>query len=337
MSDYTITYAQNREDIIINAFFDNKADGFYVDVGANHPTIDSVTKLFYSKGWRGINVEPNQELLRLLIADRPEDINVGVGVGSEITTATFRNYEGADGLSTFADAVKSQQDEYYTPFKQNFTDEILQITTLAKIFSEYDVKKIDFMKIDVEGYEYEVLLGNDWERHKPELICIEANHMDNDWRPILLNNGYKQFFNDGLNDYYAQKGSSHLKAFSFPEKVFMRFPTIVPYIPHKVTNELDEETYRDEECREVEQVSARTKVLWSLAGLKAALLEGLNASILRRKRAALKKRTLNALRSEGLSQILGIRKGYHSPSLMLLRIANVALSVGIKIVEKAKR
>ncbi len=74
MSRFTISYAQNREDIIIDAFFKGKSSGFYVDVGANHPVVDSVTKLFYQKGWNGINIEPNPRMASLLIADRPRDI-----------------------------------------------------------------------------------------------------------------------------------------------------------------------------------------------------------------------------------------------------------------------
>ncbi len=327
---YTVSYAQNREDIIINAFFDDKPTGFYVDVGANHPTLDSVTKLFYNKGWRGINIEPNQELLKLLEADRPEDVHIGKGVGATETTATFRNYEGADGLSTFADSIKNLDDEYYSPFKQKYTDEVLEITTLAKIFEYNNVEYIDFMKVDVEGFEYEVLAGNNWENYKPELICIESNHIVKDWRPFLIDNNYQFFFNDGLNDYYAQKSSPFLKSFSYPEKVFMRFPTIVPFIPHKELSDPSINLYDESAPPVTHYVSARTKILWSLTGLKSALTEGLMAGIVHQKRMMLHSRIGHSLKIGDVT-MNEIKKRYITPRLVMLRVSNLSVSIGIKI------
>ena len=99
-----VSYAQNREDIILSAFFPDLNDGFYVDVGANHPISDSVTKLFYDKGWRGINIEPIKSLHKKLEKDRPEDINLAVGVSSKNGTAKFSEFD-IDGLSTFSDEM----------------------------------------------------------------------------------------------------------------------------------------------------------------------------------------------------------------------------------------
>src|SRR4051812_9289860 len=97
-----ISYAQNREDIILNAFFKDIKDGFYIDVGANDPVHESVTKLFYLKGWRGINIEPSENLHRRLLADRPRDINLKLGVSDHDGELKFREYLLGDGLSTFS-------------------------------------------------------------------------------------------------------------------------------------------------------------------------------------------------------------------------------------------
>ena len=71
-----ISYAQNNEDVILNRVFKNVDKGFYIDVGAQHPEIDSVTKSFYDKGWHGINIEPSREWYELLEEQRKRDVNL---------------------------------------------------------------------------------------------------------------------------------------------------------------------------------------------------------------------------------------------------------------------
>lgn len=75
------TYAQNFEDVTLRRTLQDVQRGFYVDIGAWHPTQDSVTRSFYDQGWRGINVEPNPHFLELLRKERPRDINLGCAIG----------------------------------------------------------------------------------------------------------------------------------------------------------------------------------------------------------------------------------------------------------------
>ena len=71
-TDLRVSYAQNGEDIVLARGL--RADaGFYVDIGAFDPHVDSVTKLFYERGWRGINVDPVPEVIALFERDRPRD------------------------------------------------------------------------------------------------------------------------------------------------------------------------------------------------------------------------------------------------------------------------
>ena len=86
------------------------------------------------------------------------------------------------------------------------------------------------MKVDVEGYEYEVLEGNDWKRFRPEVICIESNHIqEKDWRPLLNKAQYSLIYNDGLNDYYvARESGKRAKHFSYPEAMILDKPIISP-------------------------------------------------------------------------------------------------------------
>src|SRR5262245_26066783 len=78
-----ISYAQNLEDVLLERVFGGKTNGFYVDVGAHDPERLSVTKHFYDKGWRGINVEPVPASHQKFVEQRPRDINLAVAAGRE--------------------------------------------------------------------------------------------------------------------------------------------------------------------------------------------------------------------------------------------------------------
>lgn len=216
---FTVSYAQNREDYIIDGFFPDVEKGFYVDVGAYDPDRDSVTKLFYQKGWHGINVEPLKEQYGLLEQKRKKDINLNIGLSSKPGKLTFREYKGG-GLSTFSKEVRAEHEQNLTDNVVDYVDRQVKVDTLKNILDEYKVKHIHFMKIDAEGYEYEIIEGGDWKKYRPELICIEANHVKHDWHPILTDNKYRLVFNDGLNEYYLREESLHRKdMFSYPEKM----------------------------------------------------------------------------------------------------------------------
>ncbi len=211
-----VTHSQNREDIILSGFFKNVNRGFYADIGANHPTEDSVTRLFYDAGWRGINVEPNTRLFKSLEKNRPRDINVNVGISDKPGELEIREYEGwYAGLSTFSKEMQAQNDPSI-----KFRDVKVKTITLKQLFEENKVKDINFMKVDVEGYEYNVLKSNDWVKYRPQILCIEANHNFKDWSTILSENRYIKVFFDGLNEYYVAEEHKNLaERFSYVDSV----------------------------------------------------------------------------------------------------------------------
>jgi FkbM family methyltransferase len=205
MAASLISYSQNREDVILNALLKNVNKGFYVDVGANHPVTDSVTKHFYEHDWNGINIEPATNLFALLEADRPRDTNVKVGISNQVGELKFREYPLGD---------------FY--YAKEYIDQEVPVTTLAKLLAQYAPnKKIDFMKIDIEGYEFEAVEGNDWEKYRPTVVCIEANHVMHDWHPILEKARYVKVFWDGLNEYFvAKEHKDVIDQFSYADSIF---------------------------------------------------------------------------------------------------------------------
>lgn len=222
-----VTYAQNREDLILSGFFDAKERGFYVDVGAHDAEADSVTKYFYERGWHGINIEPLRQYYEKLKKERTRDINLNIGIGDKNGELVLREYINGTGLSTFSENAKADHEKETTDSSGDFVDHRVQIRTLAEVFKEFNVKHISFLKVDVEGYEHAVLAGNDWKKFRPLVICIEANHINKDWRPLLKENGYHLEFFDGLNNYYIDtKKTDQLKKFSYVDSVVFREPIV---------------------------------------------------------------------------------------------------------------
>jgi FkbM family methyltransferase len=191
-----ISYAQYREDIVLYSLLSHIENGFYIDVGANYPVIDSVTKLFYEKGWSGINIEPISDIYEQLRKDRNRDTNLNIGIGSKKGSLKFFRNDAKPGHSSFkkpgASSTNSRSKDCY-----------VNIDTLKNVINTYAHKSdIDFIKIDVEGFELEVIKGNDWSKSRPKVLCIEANHAGKAWKAILTKNNFKLFINDGLNEYY---------------------------------------------------------------------------------------------------------------------------------------
>jgi FkbM family methyltransferase len=202
---YKITYAQNREDLVLDTLLRSVAVGFYVDVGANHPFNDSVTKLFYDKGWCGINVEPHEHLIRELRAQRPRDINIQAGVSSQPGTMRLFTHS-SDGLSTFSTELR----EMYLAqgaAQSGYLESSVEVVTLSDILRKHrPTGDIHFLKLDVEGLELEVLLGGSWLVFRPWVICLERGL--NSARTAAINTylgawSYFPAFFDGLNDFYV--------------------------------------------------------------------------------------------------------------------------------------
>jgi FkbM family methyltransferase len=200
-----LSYAQHFEDVYLMRCFRERKDGFYIDVGAGHPVVDNVSLAFYLKGWHGITVEPNPSLSRLSRAVRPRDIAAETLVGAKPGQATFFLVDDFHGLSTMIGENAKAAAENYGKQSNEVT---MPVTTLADLCKAHQPKAIDFLKIDVEGAEQDVLEGADWGKYRPRVIVIEATMPASPepnwsgWEPFLLKQRYRFVFFDGLNRYY---------------------------------------------------------------------------------------------------------------------------------------
>lgn len=193
------TYAQDMEDVILADLLKGVERGFYVDIGANSPDVYSVTKLFYEQGWSGVNVEPLPDVFNDLSAKRERDINLNIALGNEEGTMIL-HIEGMG--STLSDKVVADNKMQDKPTIK------VDVRTLTSIINDVKPDQIHFLKIDVEGFERQVLEGYDF-HVRPWFICMESTKPNTDipchkeWEHILIDHGYTLKVAHGINRFYV--------------------------------------------------------------------------------------------------------------------------------------
>ncbi len=224
-----ISYAQNYEDALLSRAFAGQDTGFYVDVGAAHPVLDSVTHYFYERGWQGINIEPVRESFKLLQKARTRDTNLNVAVSNTCGEATFYEIEGNESWCTLSSLETQIADENVAAHRRVASRKI-PVVTLTSIFEEHVTATIDFLKIDVEGHEKQVLEGCDFHRFRPRIVIVEATLPNSkettfgEWQASLIESGYRFAYFDGLNRYYIRNEDEPLvAAFATPISVLDGF------------------------------------------------------------------------------------------------------------------
>ncbi|ACU59775.1 FkbM family methyltransferase [Chitinophaga pinensis] len=167
-------YSSEGEDLILKRIFDNKTNGIYVDVGAHHPFRVSNTYLFYKMKWTGINIDPMPGSKALFDKYRPQDVNLEMGVSATRQQLTYHIFN-EPALNTFSpDKVEEYtQDPKYQVIKEKK----IETWPLAEILDHYLPKgrSIDFLTIDAEGLDMDVLRSNNWQKYRPTYILVESN------------------------------------------------------------------------------------------------------------------------------------------------------------------
>lgn len=286
-----ISYAQNQEDVLLSRLFPRGVSGFYVDVGANDPVENSITKHFYDLGWHGVNVEPAAEPFAKLAAVRTRDVNLNVGLSDQEGTLTFHEFPpGVSAVSTFSDEHATSHGVGGLP---SVAREV-EVTTLARICDRHvGDRAVDFLSVDVEGHERQVLLGGDWKRWRPRVVIVEATiptttiPSHDEWENVLLDADYVFAAFDGLNRYYVRSEDEHLAAgLSTPVNV------TDDYMPYQYSKPIHDLKWRGDDLER--QLAAARAVNQSLRAELGALPAELS---LLRAQYERSERSLEALRA----------------------------------------
>ena len=161
----------DNEDAAVLDYFKGKKNGFYIDVGCHHPTYINNTYLLYKKNWSGINIDISQFSIDLFNYMRPQDLNYNCAISNKNKIVKIFYQKEFSQLST----IKSIQAK--SVFQGNIKEKDIQAFSLDEILNrdKYKNTKIDFLNIDVEGADLEVLEGLSFDKFKPELICVEIH------------------------------------------------------------------------------------------------------------------------------------------------------------------
>jgi FkbM family methyltransferase len=249
-----ISYAQNYEDIMLFRALRHVADGFYVDVGANSPDEHSVTKAFYERGWRGINIEPVMEYHQQLLAARPRDVNLPVAISDTTGFIDFHDVVGT-GLSTISPKIaEDHRAAGYEVVKRSVV-----VETLDEVFRKYVSGDVHFLKIDVEGLEDAVLRSVSLVDVRPWIIVVEATAVLSEvqthasWEHLLTDRGYSFVYFDGLNRFYvAEEHPELVRSFQSPPNVFDDWMRVGDRRAHDKANVLSAKLQEEQEAHKAQ-------------------------------------------------------------------------------------
>ncbi len=207
-----VSYAQNFEDIMLWRALGHIERGCYIDIGAQHPAVDSVSKAFYDHGWRGINIEPTVFYADLMRRERPEDLVIQAAIGETQGLLPFFEIPET-GLSTASPSVA----EGHRLKGYGVRETVVTALTMDALLGLVKSIDIHWLKIDVEGFERQVLSGWRESLRRPWIMIIESTAPNSQvethqaWESLVLDKGYELAFIDGLNRYYLSAAHGELK------------------------------------------------------------------------------------------------------------------------------
>jgi FkbM family methyltransferase len=197
-------WSQFGEDIAVWEFFGRKADGVFLEAGANHPQTLSQTYFLETKGWSGVLVEPVPECCDLLRAGRPRSqvFPNALGAPAQRGKLTLRI---PVGLSELTQAVDLSAES--APGDRLIEAELI---TLNDVLARAGVTKLDYLSLDLEGMEVAAMQGLDFQRYQPALVLVEDKIDNLSKYDYLCAQGYRFYRRTGCNYWYVpQTDSTH--------------------------------------------------------------------------------------------------------------------------------
>lgn len=200
---------QFNEDTYLHSFFEKEYKGKFVDLGCFHPTRDNNTFRFYKKNWRGINIDLNPITIELFNFFRSEDININCAISDKKTTKKLYFVDDLSPLNTLdSNHLKFLKSNFLFKNK-DFKEKKIKTENINNILKKYKFNQVDFLNIDLEGLEYEVIKSINFKKFKINLICVEIlNHnkisksKSKKIHQILKKNKFKYLKKIGVNSIF---------------------------------------------------------------------------------------------------------------------------------------
>lgn len=193
---FRTSFAKAGEDLQVFQLLKQKHNGQFVDIGSHHPIKGSNSFFFYLRGWSGICVDPNPDFKPLYQKLRPKDTFLNIGVSDQPGSLQYYKLKGKYSVRNSFSKGYIDENNLNKHLEQIIP---IQIKTLKEIFDkELNGKHIDFLTVDVEGLDLQVLKGNDWSRYRPSIICVESHgqlreDIQSETTQYMLNQNYVLF------------------------------------------------------------------------------------------------------------------------------------------------
>lgn len=202
--------SQDKEDIFIKNFFKNKKKGTYIDIGCYNPIFWNNTFKLFQRGWSGINIDAQKLNIDLFNIARPKDYNICAIISDKEKKSKIINLEGENNspvlTSSYSYAKKMKK-----IFNKTLIFETVKTKTFKNIVKENNIKikKINFLNIDCEGNDYNVLKSVNIKKYKPNLICIEISHLSSNIEKknilkYLKRNNYKLIKKNSVSSFFSR-------------------------------------------------------------------------------------------------------------------------------------
>ncbi|WP_047306268.1 FkbM family methyltransferase [Pseudomonas fluorescens] len=196
------SYAQEGEDLIVDRILEGKNKGFYLEVGCHHPFRFSNTYFFYKKGWNGLCIDPLPGVGEEFSRWRKRDTIIEKGVSSTEGHLIYYMFNDP-ALNTFDEALAKKRDGLYG--YRLIEKRTIQVSPLSSIIEDSGYNgKIDFLSVDVEGLDIEVLQSNNWEKYRPKIVIAESLSQE----VVFFKDRIYQYLQELGYKFYAKTGNS---------------------------------------------------------------------------------------------------------------------------------
>lgn len=187
---FHVSFSTSGEDVLLQKLLSRHVQSrFYVDIGAYHPVRFSNSYFFYLRGWRGICVDANPRAISYFQKHRPRDICINKGLSDGKSVLKYYNLADRHATMSSFDYELIEKEGLVTQIREVIEIECVTLEDLLDHSLPTPSPHIDFLSLDVEGYDTKVLRGNNWKKYRPTVICVETR----DFLKDCLNNEVASF------------------------------------------------------------------------------------------------------------------------------------------------